>query len=207
MELAFKTKKSQMPIEPSDFDDPAFIEQLWDAFYPRMKLAVLGRVRAIRRPVADESGIALSAFNSFIQHARNGKFPNLVDPDEMWRLVKQIAIRKTSDVRKNLLARKRGGGATVVGQSDFSDDSGYFQGINLASDKHGEPSEPVEVADLLNSLLHSLPDDRHRDVILLKLQGASVATIAECLNTTTRTIQRILKKIEERWQSELLEDS
>ena len=65
----------------------------------------------------------------------------------------------------------------------------------------------MEVADLLNSLLHSLPDDRHRDVILLKLQGASVATIAECLNTTTRTIQRILKKIEERWQSELLEDS
>ena len=108
---------------------------------------------------------------------------------------------------KKPLGTEARGGATVVGQSDFSDDSGYFQGINLASDKHGEPSEPVEVADLLNSLLHSLPDDRHRDVILLKLQGASVATIAECLNTTTRTIQRILKKIEERWQSELLEDS
>jgi hypothetical protein len=196
-----------MPIEPSDFDDPAFIEQLWDAFYPRMKLAVLSRVRSIQRPVADGSGIALSAFHSFIQHARNGKFPNLVDQDEMWRLVKQIAIRKTSDVRKNLLAQKRGGGAIVYGQSDFSDDSGHLQGINLASDKHGEPSEPVEVADLLNALLQRLPDDRHRDVILLKLQGASVVTIAECLGTTTRTIQRILKKIERSWHSVLFEDS
>lgn len=195
-----------MPIEPSNFDDPAFIEQLWDAFYPRMKLAVLSRVRSIQRPVADESGIALSAFHSFIQHARNGKFPNLVDQDEMWRLVKQIALRKTSDVRKNLLAQKRGGGAIVVGQSDFSDESGLVQGINLATDKQGEPSEPVEVADLLNAMLQRLPDDRHRDVILLKLQGASVVTIAECLGTTTRTIQRILKKIEQSWQSVLLED-
>jgi hypothetical protein len=196
-----------MPIEPSDFEDPVFIEQLWDAFYPRMKLAVLSRVRSIQRPVADESGIALSAFHSFIQHARNGKFPNLVDQDEMWRLVKRIAIRKTSDVRKNLLAQKRGGGAIVVGQSDFSDESGQLQGIDLASDPHGDPSESVEVADLLNKMLQRLPDDKHRDVILLKLQGASVVTIAECLGTTTRTIQRILKKIEQSWQSVLLEDS
>lgn len=196
-----------MPIEPSPFEDPAFVEQLWDAFYPRMKLAVLSRVRSIQRPVADESGIALSAFHSFIQHARNGKFPNLVDQDEMWRLVKRIAIRKTSDVRKNLLAQKRGGGAIVVGQSDFSDESGQLQGIDLASDPHGDPSESAEVADLLNTMLQRLPDDKHRDVILLKLQGASVVTIAECLGTTTRTIQRILKKIEQSWQSVLLEDS
>ena len=196
-----------MPIEPSDFDDPAFIEELWDAFYPRVKLAVLSRVRSIQRPVADESGIALSAFHSFIENARNGKFPNLVDQDEMWRLVKRIAIRKTSDVRKNLLAQKRGGGAIVFGQSDFSDDSGLSQGIHTASDRHGEPSEPVEVADLLNTMLQRLPDARHRDVILLKLQGASVVTIAECLGTTTHTIQRILKKIEQSWQSVLLEDS
>jgi len=196
-----------MPIEPSDFDDPAFIEELWDAFYPRVKLAVLSRVRSIQRPVADESGIALSAFHSFIENARNGKFPNLVDQDEMWRLVKRIAIRKTSDVRKNLLAQKRGGGAIVFGQSDFSDDSGLSQGIHSASDRHGEPSEPVEVADLLNTMLQRLPDARHQDVILLKLQGASVVTIAECLGTTTRTIQRILKKIEQSWQSVLLEDS
>jgi hypothetical protein len=196
-----------MPIEPSHFEDPAFVEQLWDAFYPRMKLAVLSRVRSIQRPVADESGIALSAFHSFIQHARNGKFPNLVDQDEMWRLVKRIAIRKTSDVRKNLLAQKRGGDAIVVGQSDFSDESGQLQGIDLASDPHGDPSESAEVADLLNTMLQRLPDDKHRDVILLKLQGASVVTIAECLATTTRTIQRILKKIEQSWQSVLLEDS
>jgi len=105
------------------------------------------------------------------------------------------------------LAQKRGGGAIVFGQSDFSDDSGLSQGIHSASDRHGEPSEPVEVADLLNTMLQRLPDARHQDVILLKLQGASVVTIAECLGTTTRTIQRILKKIEQSWQSVLLEDS
>ena len=135
-----------------------------------MKMAVISRVRSIQRPVADESGIALSALNSFVEHARNGKFPNLVDQDDMWRLVKRIALRKTSDARRNLRAKKRGGGDVILGQSDFSDESGIFSGISVATDKQGEPSAPLEVADLLNTMLQRLPDDRHREVILLKPQ-------------------------------------
>jgi hypothetical protein len=194
-------------MDPADFEDPAYVEQLWSEFYPRMKLAVIGRVRAIQRPVANESEIALSAFNSFIEHAREGKFPNLADQDDMWRLVKRFAIRKTNDTRKILRAQKRGGGDVIVGQSDFSDESGIYRGINAAADKQTDPSTSIEVADLLNTMLQRLPDDQHRDIILLKLQGASIATIAECMETSTRSIQRILKKIEENWQSVLLEDS
>ena len=159
------------------------------------------------RSVANESEIALSAFNSFVGQVREGKFPNIADQDDMWRLVKRFAIRKASDTRKNLWAQKRGGGKVIVGQSDCTDDLGVEHGINVAADKQGGPSGPVEVADLINTMLERLPDDRHRDVILLKLQGASVATIAECLGTTTRTVQRLLKKIEDSWQAELLEDS
>jgi DNA-directed RNA polymerase specialized sigma24 family protein len=58
---------------------------------------------------------------------------------------------------------------------------------------------------MFNLLLERLPDDRHRDVILLKLQGAPIALIAEHLSTTTRTVQRLIKKIQDEWQSDLLE--
>ena len=164
------------------------------------------RVRGIRRPVASESEVALSAMNSFINRARDGQFENLADEQELWRLLKTIAIRKTNDLRKNLRAQKRGGNQAVYNQADLSDDStAPLAGVDAATDNSGCPTLETELSELFNLLLEKLPDERHRDVILLKLQGASVAMIAEHLGTTTRTVQRMIKKIEEDWQTDFLD--
>lgn len=164
-------------------------------------MAVAGRVSGIRRPVANESEIALSAFHSFVQRAQAGQFPDLADHDALWRLLKTIAIRTANDTRKRLRAIKRGGNQAIYGQSDLAQDD--QPGVDAAAGTVDSPSLDAEVSDLFNALMSKLPDDRHRDVILLKLQGASVATIAECLETSTRTVHRLLKQIEEQWQGEL----
>jgi DNA-directed RNA polymerase specialized sigma24 family protein len=184
-------------------DDQAFVEELWKQYYTKLKLAVAGRVNGIRRPVANESEIALSAFHSFVQRAQAGQFPDLADHDALWRLLKTIAIRKANDTRKKLRALKRGGDQAIYGQSDLAQDDQRLTGVDAAAARVDSPSLDAEVADLFNSLLSKLPDDRHRDVILLKLQGAPVATIAEYLETSTRTVHRLLKQIEEDWQGEL----
>ncbi len=191
-------RQNKFPI-----DDQAFIEELWNQYYSKLKIAVAGRVSAIRRPVANESEIALSAFHSFVQRARAGQFPDLADQDAMWRLLKTIAIRKANDTRKQLRAKKRGGDQTILGQADLSPDDDRYAGVEAAIANVDPPSLDLEVADLFNSLMAKLPDDRHRDAILLKLQGAPVVTIAECLETSTRTVQRLLKQIEQRWLAEL----
>ncbi len=179
---------------------------LWDAFYQRLRLTVRDRVRSIRRPVASESEVALSAMNSFLNRARDGQFQNLADEDELWRLLKTIAIRKTNDLRKNLRALKRGGERAVYNQADLSDDSSTpSAGIDAVAGVDESPTLDTEISDLFNTLLAKLPDDRHRDLILLKLQGASIAMIAEHLATTTRTVQRMIKKIEDDWQTGFLE--
>ncbi len=187
------------------FRDSEYVQELWDQFYPRLKNAVSNRVRSIRRAVASDSEIALSAFNSFVRRAKDGRFPQLTDQDELWRLLKTIAIRKANDARKALKAKKRGGDYVVYGQADMAVDSDGAGGVEAVAASQTAPSIDLEVSELFNSLLNKLPDDRHRDVLLLKLQGASVAEIAECLSTSTRTIQRLLKKIEEEWQSDLFE--
>jgi DNA-directed RNA polymerase specialized sigma24 family protein len=185
-------------------DDQAFIEDLWNQYYPKLKIAVAGRVAAIRRPVANESEIALSAFHSFVQRARAGQFPDLADQDAMWRLLRAIAIRKANDMRKHLRAKKRGGDQTILGQADLSSDDKRYGGVETAIADVDPPSLDAEISDLFNSLMAKLPDDRHRDTVLLKLQGAPVVTIADCLGTSTRTVQRLLQRIEKRWQEELL---
>jgi len=185
-------------------DDEAFVEELWNLYYSKLKLAVAGRVNAIRRPVANESEIALSAFHSFVQRARAGQFPDLADHDAMWRLLKTIAIRKANDLHKQLKAKKRGGDRAIFGQADLTAENRRAVGIEAATSDVDSPSLEAEVSDLFNSLMAKLPDDRHRDAVSLKLQGAPVATIADCLETSTRTVQRLLKRIEIRWQRELL---
>lgn len=184
-------------------DDQAFIEELWSQYYSKLKIVVAGRVQAIRRPVASDSEIALSAFHSFVQRARAGQFPDLADQDAMWRLLKTIAIRKANDTRKQLRAKKRGGDQTILGQTDLVSGDDRYAGIDTAIANVEPPSLDAEVSDLFNSLMAKLPDDRHRDAVLLKLQGAPVVTIANCLETSTRTVQRLLKQIEQRWQAEL----
>ncbi len=195
---ALANRQNAFPVE-----DQAFVEELWKQYYAKLKMAVAGRVNGIRRPVANESEIALSAFHSFVQRAQAGQFPDLADHDALWRLLKTIAIRKANDTRKRLRAVKRGGNQAIYGQSDLAQDDQRLTGVDAAAATVDSPSLDAEVSDLFNSLLSKLPDDRHRDVILLKLQGAPVATIAEHLETSTRTVHRLLKQIEEDWQGEL----
>ncbi|MEM1227104.1 MAG: ECF-type sigma factor [Planctomycetota bacterium] len=200
------TNQPDEPVE-SDFANPEAAAELWDAFYERLRATIRQRVREIHRPVASESEVALSAFQSFLHRAQNGQFPDLANQDELWRLLKTIAIRKTNDLRKNLRAQKRGGHQALYNQSDLAGDStAPPAGVAAAASDDPAPSLDLEVSELFNQLMESLPDDRHRDVILLKLQGASIALIAEHLVTTTRTVQRLLKKIEHQWKIDLLDE-
>jgi DNA-directed RNA polymerase specialized sigma24 family protein len=184
-----------------DLDD-AQVQALWDRYFPRLKASLAERVRRIRRPVANESEIALSAFNSFVRRAKAGEFPDLSDEGSFWRLLRTIAVRKANDAQKNLWADRRGGSQGTQGQADSASEDGRVGGIDTAAGKQAQPSEDLEIHELFNSLLEKLPSERHRDAILLKLQGADTETISECLSTTNRTVQRMLKTIREDWEAQ-----
>lgn len=186
-----------------DFSTQETAEKLWSAFYQRLRLAVKNRVRNIHRASASESEVALSAMNSFLNRARDGQFGDLASEEELWKLLKTIAIRKANDLRKNLRAQKRGGGLAIFNQNVTPDDDAVA-GVDAASADCDAPELETELSDLFNVLLQRLPDERHRDVILLKLQGAPVTLIAEHLGTTTRTVQRMIKRMEDDWQADFL---
>lgn len=179
------------------------ISQLWEKFYPRLRASIADRVRRMQRPVASNSEIALSAFHSLVKRAKDGQFPDLSDESEFWSLLRTIAIRKANDTQKRLWARKRGGTRPTVGQSDCDDEGREQKGINAAQAKEEKPQHSLELAEAVESLLDNMPSDRYRDVILLKLQGADTQTIAECLSTTQRTVQRLLKNIRDDWEDGL----
>ena len=186
----------------NDPADPEAVEALWTEYYPRLKSAIRYHVRSIRTPVANESEIALSAIHSLVRQANAGRFPDLSDNDQLWKLLKTIAIYKTRDLRRHLHAKKRGGGRAAMNHTDLANRDGEGYDFDVRS-QTASPSMDLEVSELFNTLLAALPDDRHRDVVLLKLQGVSLQAIAERLSVSTRTVQRLLSKIEQQWQTEL----
>jgi hypothetical protein len=58
------------------------------------------------RGMADEEDVALSAFDSFCRGAEQGRFPQLSDRDDLWRLLFVITERKAIDLVNHEKAQK-----------------------------------------------------------------------------------------------------
>jgi hypothetical protein len=186
--------------------DSAAVEAMWEAYYPKLKKIVARKVSAIRSPLISESEIAGSAFRDFVQRAQEGKFDAVANEEELWRLLKQFAKFKANDHLKRFMAIKRSMDRKAIRQGDAEGRHGDNGPIGV--DAHGvmnSPSHDIEVSDLFEDLMAKLPDDLHRDAVLLKLQGGTTATISECCGISLRRAQKLVKKIEERWTAALAE--
>jgi hypothetical protein len=85
--------------------DAAAAQPLWERYFPRMVVLARKWLQGARRREADEEDVALSAFDSFCRGAAQGRFPQLADRDDLWRLLVVVTARKALD----LLGRHRPG--------------------------------------------------------------------------------------------------
>lgn len=76
--------------------DEAAAERLWERYWGQLLGLVRKRVGGFALGGTDEEDIALSAFNTFLDGAKRGRFPRLRDRDNLWRLLVVITARKAS---------------------------------------------------------------------------------------------------------------
>jgi hypothetical protein len=67
-------------------------QHLWERHFPHLVHLALARLRSARRAgaIEDEEDAALSAFDSFCRGATAGRFPQLGDRHDLWRLLGSI---------------------------------------------------------------------------------------------------------------------
>src|SRR5262245_20842832 len=99
-------------------DDPAAAEPLWERFFPQMVALARSRLRGGPNREANEEDVAQEAFTSLWRGAVQGRFPELTDRDDLWRLLFVITVRKAIDLRTKRRRIRRGGGK-VRGESAF----------------------------------------------------------------------------------------
>jgi DNA-directed RNA polymerase specialized sigma24 family protein len=171
---------------------------LWTHYFDGLVRLARGRLRDSPRAVADEEDVALSAFHCLCRGAAAGRFPELADRTNLWRLLTTITAQKALDERRRQGRERRGGGryrpaADLVGAASEHD---------ILAEVVGHEPTP-EMAVLLDEqyrhMLDRLGDDTLRRIAVWKMEGQSNEEIAERMGCGLRTVERKLGVIRSVW--------
>jgi DNA-directed RNA polymerase specialized sigma24 family protein len=186
--------------------DPAAAQRLWQRYFERLVRLARRKLHQThhRAGIADEEDAALSAFDSFCRGSAAGRFPQLDDRDDLWRLLVALTERKATDQVRRALRRKRGGGR-VHGEADLSADGGGARpgGLDELVGPEPTPEFAALVAEQYRLLLDVLGDDELCRIATWKLEGYTVDEIAATLGCARRTAARRLELIRTLWRAEV----
>lgn len=186
--------------------DEQAAEVIWKAYFEKLTRFARRKLEALPRRMADEEDVALSAMQSFCRAAAGGRFPQLNDRDDLWKLLVTITGRKAFAQFKYQKAAKRGNGQ-VRGESIFmrEGDDEVDGGLGQVFGREPSPELAGMFAEDTARLLDSLEDESLRQVALLRLEGYSNDEIANQLGCVTRSVERKLERIRAKWSKESLE--
>jgi DNA-directed RNA polymerase specialized sigma24 family protein len=180
--------------------DSAAAQPLWENYFDRLVTQARRKLAGNSPVAADEEDVALSAFESFFRRAREGRFPDLDDRDDLWKLLLSITGRKALNLIRNEHREKRGGGhvrqaSAMVGEGD-ADVYAAVLG------REPTPELAAQLAEECRRLLDGLDDADLRAVAVSKMEGWTNAEIADKRGSSIATVERKLNLIRKRWQRE-----
>jgi DNA-directed RNA polymerase specialized sigma24 family protein len=183
-------------LGPLQEGDPAAAQQLFQRFFVRLVKLARKRLRSARPTVADEEDVALSAFDSFCRNAKRGRFPQLLDRDDLWRVLVTITARKVCHLRRDAARLKRGGGTAADPRPD--------EEPNLDEVVGNEPTPEfaAQMAEECQRLLKQLGNSELEAVALWKMEGYTNGEIATRLSCAPKSVQRKLHLIRSIWEKE-----
>jgi DNA-directed RNA polymerase specialized sigma24 family protein len=162
---------------------------LWERYFDRLVRLARSWLRNARNSMDDGEDVALSAIDSFCRRAAEGKFPQLDDRHDLWRILVTIAYRKAAKAYRH--------------SSPSTCEDAL---LDLIIGDEPSPELAAEVADQLRRLLAALPNDGYRKIALKKMEGYTNAEIAEDLGCCTTNVEYKLRTIRATWRPLLTEE-
>lgn len=176
---------------------------VWERYFEELVRLAARRLGGAPRGAADEEDVALSALDSFYRAAQRGRFPDLADRGELWRLLLRITERKAVSRRRHESRQKRGGGE-VRGESALGPAAeSQAAGIALVADDRPTPDFAAAMAEEFQRLLEKLDGRDLRALALAKLEGFTNEEIAQRQDCSLSTVERRLRRIRQKWEAEV----
>jgi DNA-directed RNA polymerase specialized sigma24 family protein len=178
------------------------VQKLWEAYFERLVALARQKLRGTPRWAADEEDVALSAFDSFCRRAAQGRFPQLLDRDDLWQLLVVLTARKACNLAQHEQRQKRGGGR-VRHASALPAEAGEGSAFADLIGREPDPAFAAQVADECGRRLDDLGDEQLRAVAVWKMEGYSNEEIAAKLGRSLPTVERKLALIRSIWGKEV----
>jgi DNA-directed RNA polymerase specialized sigma24 family protein len=180
--------------------EQAALQKLWEGYFSRLVALARKKLQGVPCQVADEEDVVLSAFNSFHRCVEEGRFPQLLDRDDLWQVLVLLTVRKAANQARHACADRRGHGR--VQHASALEDSEEDAGRAFADliSREPDPAVAAEVAETCRRFLEGLPTDSLRAVAMWKLEGYSTQEIAGKLGRAAVTANRKLADIREAWE-------
>jgi DNA-directed RNA polymerase specialized sigma24 family protein len=158
------------------------------------------RLEGTPRRVADEEDVASSVLRCLCDGAAKGRFDEIVNHDDLWRLLLTMTRQKCVDHIRMQTREKRGGGK-VRGESAMMPAGGQpAPGFDGLVGEDPTPEYLAQVDEEFQSLLAALPDQVPRQVVLLRMEGWTIDEIALELGISNHAVRRKLKLVRRIWQ-------
>jgi DNA-directed RNA polymerase specialized sigma24 family protein len=187
-------------LGPLQEGNPDAARKLWECYFERLIDLARKKLRALPHREAAED-VALSAFDSFCRGAGRGRFPELADRGNLWRLLVVITARKAARYKRDANRQKRGGRVVEAGAGTPDADMETY--LAQIVDREPTPEFAAQAADECCHLMRLLGDQELETIALLRMEGHTVEEIGARLDYVPRTIKRKLRLIRNLWEQEL----
>jgi DNA-directed RNA polymerase specialized sigma24 family protein len=186
-------------IGPLKAGDIEAAQALWERYFEGLVRLARIRLRDAPRAVADEEDVALSAIHCLCRGAAAGRFPQLADRDNLWRLLATIAAQKAIDLQRREIRERRGGGRTR-GEVDLATADAEADIVAQVVGREPSPEFAAQLDEEYRRQLDRLEDDGLRQIAVWKMEGYDNDEIARRLGCGVRTVERKLGVIRAIWQ-------
>jgi DNA-directed RNA polymerase specialized sigma24 family protein len=172
---------------------------IWERYFRRLVGLARAKLGGAARRAADEEDVALSVLDSFCRRLEEGRFPNLKDRDNLWKVLVVLTARKALRLVQHERRLKRGGGK-VLAEADVPAGAEERALLDDVVGREPSPAFAAQVAEECNRMLDLLGDDTLRSIARWKMEGDTNAEIAVKRGCLPRTVERKLQRIREIWE-------
>jgi len=176
--------------------DESAATRLWKFLNRRLlQLSRKAVDRTHRATGYDEHDVAQSAFIALCTAVQSGRYKNVSDRSEIWKLLAVITLNKAKNRAAHDNRLRRGGGQ--VKSENVEAELQQTACPDLTAE------EQLSVHEECERLLGMLGSDELQRVALLKVEGHTNEEVAERLDCSRRSVQRRLNLIREIWAREI----
>ena len=176
--------------------DPRAAQQLWERYWSSLIAIAHARLSRIPRRVVDEEDAVQEALGAFLRAAQEGRYPQLADRNDLWRLLVVITLHKLHhQIRRNRSDKRALDRERELARGNIPEEI-------LA--QVPSPAEAVAMAEELQQIMARL-EPLQRRMLELRLQGYNLGEIAAATERCPRTVCRTLELVKQLLQAKQAE--